>query len=202
MNDERRYFAHKTACIDDGASVGEGSKVWHYTHVSIGARVGNNVILGQNVFVGSDATIGDGCKIQNNVSIYDNVTLDERVFCGPSAVFTNVINPRAFIERKNEYLPTHVKMGASIGANATIICGVTIGVYALIGAGAVVREDVKDYALVVGVPAIQVGWVTQEGLRLDLPLTGDGTWRCSATGNLYCLKQGKVTCETIHNAFF
>jgi UDP-2-acetamido-3-amino-2,3-dideoxy-glucuronate N-acetyltransferase len=161
------YFKHETAIVDDGAKIGEGSKIWHWVHVSSGAEVGEKCILGQNVFVGSKAKVGNKVKIQNNVSIYDNVVIEDEVFCGPSMVFTNVNTPRAFIERKDEYAHTIVKRGASLGANCTIICGVTIGEYAFIGAGAVVTKNVKPHALMVGVPAVQVGWVSRAGEVLD-----------------------------------
>ena len=157
---------HETATVDEGALIGAGTRVWHYCHVMGGARVGARCVLGQNVFVGARAVIGDGVKIQNNVSVYDEVELEDEVFCGPSMVFTNVINPRAFIERKSEYLPTRVGRGATLGANCTIICGVRIGAYAMVGAGAVVTRDVKRNALVLGVPARQAGWICRCGVRL------------------------------------
>lgn len=157
------YFKHESSYVDDGAIVGEGTKIWHFSHVMSGARIGENCSLGQNVNVGGGATIGNGVKIQNNVSIYDSVEIEDDVFLGPSCVFTNVLNPRAFVERKNEYKKTIVKKGASIGANATIVCGVTIGEYALVGAGSVVTKDVPPYALVYGVPAVVHGKVDREG---------------------------------------
>jgi UDP-2-acetamido-3-amino-2,3-dideoxy-glucuronate N-acetyltransferase len=159
--------------------------------VCAGARVGRNVVLGQNVFVGGRAIVGDDCKVQNNVSIYDSVILEDAVFCGPSAVFTNVENPRARVERKSEYRETRVRSGATLGANCTIICGVTIGQYALIGAGSVVTHDVRDHALVVGVPARQTGWVSRHGEKLELPLDGDGEATCPATGEVYVLSEGQ-----------
>ena len=187
------YYAHESAIIDDGAQIGESSRVWHFVHVCAGARIGRNVSLGQNVFVGNRVMIGDRCKIQNNVSVYDNVTLEEGVFCGPSMVFTNVLNPRALVERKDEYRDILVRRGASLGANCTIVCGVTIGEFAFVGAGAVVTKDVPDYALVTGVPARQAGWMTAHGERLDLPLTGNGNAECPRTGVQYNLKDGRVS---------
>jgi UDP-2-acetamido-3-amino-2,3-dideoxy-glucuronate N-acetyltransferase len=184
------YTVHPSAIVDEGAQIGEGSRVWHFVHVCAGARIGKGVSLGQNVFVGNKVSIGDHCKIQNNVSVYDNVMLEEGVFCGPSMVFTNVYNPRALIERKNEYRDTLVKEGATLGANCTIVCGATIGEYALIGAGAVVNKDVPAYALMVGVPARQIGWVSQYGEQLDLPLTGDAQATCPHTLQRYELKRG------------
>ena len=157
------YFKHQTAIIDDGAKIGKGTKIWHWVHICGGAEIGENCIFGQNVFVSNKVKIGNGVKVQNNVSIYDNVTLEDNVFCGPSMVFTNVINPRSHVERKDEYRNTVVKQGVTFGANCTIICGVTIGEYAFIGAGAVVTKDVKPHALIVGVPGRQTGWVSHAG---------------------------------------
>ncbi|HVY49924.1 MAG TPA: acyltransferase [Devosia sp.] len=157
---------HQTAIIDEGARIGEGSRVWHWVHVCAGAVIGENCTLGQNVFVGNDVVIGNNVKIQNNVSVYDAVRLEDDVFCGPSMVFTNVYNPRAAINRRSEYRPTLVRRGATLGANCTIVCGVTIGRYAFVGAGAVVNRDVPDYALMVGVPARRIGWVSEAGERL------------------------------------
>jgi len=184
---------HKTAIVDEGARLGEGSRIWHWAHVCGGAKIGRGVSLGQNVFVGNKVVIGDSCKIQNNVSIYDNVTLEEGVFCGPSMVFTNVYNPRALIERKNEYRNTVVGKGATLGANCTIVCGVTIGAFAFIGAGAVINKDVKSYALMVGVPAKQIGWMSQYGEKLDLPLEGSSETVCPFTGQKYILENDQVT---------
>ena len=184
---------HSTAIVDDGAQIGAGSRVWHFVHVCSGAQIGKDVSLGQNVFVGNKVVIGDRCKVQNNVSVYDNVTLEDGVFCGPSMVFTNVYNPRSLIERKNEYRDTLVKIGATLGANCTVICGVTIGAYAFVGAGAVVQRDVPDFALMVGVPARQIGWMSAYGERLDLPLMGDSTTICPHTGDLYILQNGTLT---------
>lgn len=187
------YYQHPSAIIDDGAQIGEGSRVWHFVHVCGGAKIGKGVSLGQNVFVGNKVTIGDHCKIQNNVSVYDNVHLEAGVFCGPSMVFTNVYNPRSLIERKDQYLDTIVKKGATLGANCTIVCGVTIGEYAFVGAGAVVNKDVPAYALMVGVPAKQIGWMSEFGEQLDLPLTGEGQTRCQHTDTVYTLENGLVT---------
>lgn len=183
---------HQSAIIDPGASIGDGSRVWHFVHVCAGARIGRNCSLGQNVFVGNDVVIGDNVKIQNNVSVYDAVTLESDVFCGPSAVFTNVYNPRASVERKSEYRRTLVRRGATLGANCTIVCGVQIGEYAFVGAGAVVQRDVPDHALVVGVPARQIGWMSRHGLRLDLPLEGDGNATCPKTGESYQMRNGRI----------
>ena len=181
------YSVHPSAIVDEGAQIGEGSRVWHFVHVCSGAKIGKGVSLGQNVFVGNKVTIGDKCKIQNNVSVYDNVTLEEGVFCGPSMVFTNVYNPRSLIERKNEYRDTLVKKGATLGANCTIVCGITVGEYAFVGAGAVVNKDVEPYALMVGVPARQIGWMSVFGEQLDLPLEGQAQSICQHTGDLYIL---------------
>lgn len=182
------YTKHETAIIDNGASIGEGSRIWHWVHVCGGAVIGQNCSLGQNVFVGNKVTIGNNVKIQNNVSVYDNVTLEDDVFCGPSMVFTNVYNPRAAIERKNEFRDTVVKKGATLGANCTIICGVTIGEYAFIGAGSVVSKDVPAYALMTGVPAKQTGWMTRFGKKMDLPLNGTGEFIRPDTGDRYLLE--------------
>jgi UDP-2-acetamido-3-amino-2,3-dideoxy-glucuronate N-acetyltransferase len=188
------YYRHDSAIVDDGAVIGEGSRVWHFVHVCAGARIGKRVSLGQNVFVGNRVVIGDDCKIQNNVSVYDNVTLADGVFCGPSMVFTNVYNPRSFVERKDEYRDTRVGTGASLGANCTIVCGVTIGDYAFVAAGAVVNRDVKPFALVAGVPGRQIGWMSRHGERLELPMEGDGEAACPASGETYRLKDGEVEC--------
>ena len=187
------HFQHSSAVVDEGAHVGEGSRIWHFVHVSAGARIGRDVVLGQNVFVADGAVVGDGCKVQNNVSIYDGVVLEEGVFCGPSAVFTNVTNPRAQVVRKSEFHRTLVRTGASLGANCTIVCGVTIGRYAFVGAGAVVTRDVPDHALVTGVPARVAGWMSRHGERLDLPPSGEGEAKCPATGETYVLSGG--TCR-------
>ena len=184
---------HPSAIVDEGAQIGEGSRVWHFVHVCAGARIGSGVSLGQNVFVGNKVVIGDRSKIQNNVSVYDNVTLEEGVFCEPSMVFTNVHNPRALIERKNEYRNTLVKKGATLGANCTIVCGTTIGAYAFVGAGTVVNKDVPAYALVVGVPARQIGWMSEYGEQLALPLQGQAEATCPHTGARYVLDGQKIT---------
>jgi len=186
------YFSHETAVIDHGAVIGKDSRIWHFSHVCGGAEIGEGVSLGQNTFVANHVLIGDFCKIQNNVSIYDNVVLERGVFCGPSMVFTNVYKPRALVERKSEYLDTLVKEGATLGANCTIVCGVTIGKYAFVAAGAVVNKDVPDYALMIGVPACQNGWVSEHGERLDLPLKGNAKTVCKSTGKVYVLDGDKV----------
>ncbi len=170
---------HPTAIVDEGARIGDGTKVWHFCHVLGDVRIGERCVLGQNVMVGPRVNVGNGVKIQNNVSVYAGVTLEDDVFCGPSMVFTNVLTPRAFVERKNEFLPTLVRRGATIGANATVVCGVTIGRYAMVGAGAVVTRDVPDYALVVGNPARPMGWVSATGDRLGENLI------CPRTGERY-----------------
>ena len=187
------HYAHPSAIVDEGARIGTDTRIWHFSHICSGARVGGNVSIGQNVFVGNRAVVGDKCKIQNNVSIYDQVTLEEDVFCGPSMVFTNVYNPRAQVERKAEYRPTLVKRGATLGANCTVVCGVTIGAYAFVGAGAVVNRDVPDHALVVGVPARQVGWMSAYGERLPIPLSGIAQARCPHTGTHYFLNGSTLT---------
>jgi UDP-2-acetamido-3-amino-2,3-dideoxy-glucuronate N-acetyltransferase len=184
------WWKHETAIVDQGSVVGEGTKVWHFTHVCSGAIIGRCCTLGQNVFVASGAVIGDGVKIQNNVSVYDSVVLEDDVFCGPSMVFTNVRTPRAAISRKDEYLTTVVRRGATLGANCTVVCGVTIGEFALVGAGAVVTKSVSPFALVLGVPAEQVGWVSAAGERLPLPVAGNGQAACPRTGEIYELSEG------------
>ena len=186
MNKENKYFLHKSSYVDKNVEIGVGSKIWHFSHVLSGSRIGENCILGQNVMVGPDVVIGSGCKIQNNVSIYEGVTLEEDVFCGPSCVFTNVLTPRAFVERKTEFLPTRVQIGATIGATAVIICGVTIGTYAMVGAGAVVTKDVAAHALVLGNPARKTGWVSRSGDVLGSDLV------CPRSGERYEEKNGQL----------
>ena len=181
------YHAHPTATIDPGCTIGDGTSIWHYSHVMPAATIGRGCSLGQNVFVARGVTIGDNAKIQNNVSLYEGVTLEDDVFCGPSMVFTNVVNPRSHVSRKHEYRQTLVKRGATIGANATVVCGHTIGRYAFIGAGAVIVRDVADYALMLGVPAVRVGWMCECGVRLELPLSGAARAACAACGTAYVL---------------
>ena len=187
------YTVHPSAIVDAGAQIGAGTRIWHWVHICGGARIGAGCSFGQNVFVGNDVHIGNNVKIQNNVSVYDAVTLEDDVFCGPSMVFTNVYNPRSAVARKEEYRRTVVRQGATIGANATIVCGSTVGRYAFVGAGAVVQRDVPDFALVVGVPARQIGWMSRFGERLDLPLHGDGEAVCPHTGDRYRLAGSSVT---------
>lgn len=187
------YHVHESAIVDDGAQIGADTRVWHFVHVCGGAQIGAGCSLGQNVFVGNKVTIGDNVKVQNNVSVYDNVHLEDDVFCGPSMVFTNVYNPRSFIERKTEYRDTLVKRGATLGANCTVVCGVTIGEYSLVGAGAVINKDIKPFALMVGVPAKQIGWISKYGEQLDLPLEGSGMATCEHTGEQYQLENGFVS---------
>ena len=175
------YFVHPSAYVDEPVTIGAGTKIWHFCHIMSGAIIGERCNLGQNVFVAGSVRIGGDTKIQNNVSVYDGVTLEDHVFCGPSMVFTNVINPRIEIPRRDEYLPTQVRRGATLGANCTIICGATIGRYAFVGAGAVVRGDVPDYALMLGVPAVRKGWMSRHGHRLPAP-NADGVMICPQSG--------------------
>ena len=191
------YTQHESAIVDEGAQIGEGSRVWHFVHVCGGAVIGKGVSLGQNVFVGNKVIIGDNCKIQNNVSVYDNVTIEEGVFCGPSMVFTNVYNPRSLIERKSEYRDTLIKKGATLGANCTIVCGLEVGKYSFVGAGAVIRQSVPDFALVVGVPGKQIGWMSKYGEQLDLPVSGSATAACTHTGDIYTLSDDTLTVDEL-----
>jgi len=185
------FFAHPSAIIDEGAQIGENSKIWHFCHIMGSAKIGNTCNIGQNVFIDKNVQIGNGVKIQNNVSVYANVTIEDDCFLGPSMVFTNVINPRAFIERKSEFLPTTVKKGCSIGANATIVCGITLGQYSFIGAGAVITKDVPDFALMVGVPAKQIGWVSKHGHKLEFD--SHGCAQCPSTNEKYTLNLNIVS---------
>lgn len=186
-------YIHESAIVDEGAQIGANTRVWHFVHVCGGAQIGEGCSLGQNVFVGNEVTIGNNVKVQNNVSVYDNVYLEDDVFCGPSMVFTNVYNPRSFIERKTEYRDTLVKKGATLGANCTIVCGLTIGEYSLVGAGAVINKDVPAYALMVGVPAKQIGWISKYGEQLKLPISGTGTEKCKHTDDIYQLTGTTLT---------
>lgn len=184
MTPETMFFVHPSAVVDEGAEIGQGTRIWHFSHVLKNTKVGERCVFGQNVAVGPDVVIGNGCKVQNNVSIYKGIILEDDVFCGPSCVFTNVYNPRAFVERKEEFRVTRVKKGATIGANATVVCGATIGRYALVGAGAVVKSDVPDYGLVVGVPGRHIGWACKCGV--PLPRTAAGSpLTCAQCGNQY-----------------
>ena len=185
---------HPSAIVDEGAQIGDGSRVWHFAHICGGARIGKDCSFGQNVFVGNDVTIGNNVKVQNNVSIYDAVHLEDDVFCGPSMVFTNVYNPRSAVSRKDEYRDTLVKRGVTLGANCTVVCGVTIGEHAFIGAGAVVNRDVKPYALMAGVPARHIGWMSRYGERIPLPTTGVGEFTCPHLGHRYTLREGTLHC--------
>lgn len=189
---EKLYFAHPTAVIDEGASIGEGCKIWHYTHIMSGATLQSNCIVGQNVFIGNKVTLGEGCKVQNNVSLYEGVLCERDVFIGPSAVFTNVVNPRAFIERKTEFRQTILREGASVGANATIVCGHILGRFCLVAAGAVVTSDVPPFTIVGGNPARKLGYISRHGEKLVFS-QDNTTARCPVTGTTYLLKEGVVT---------
>lgn len=182
------YQVHETAIVDEGAVIGAGCRIWHWVHICSGANIGESCSLGQNVYISGNVKIGNNVKIQNNVSVYDRVTIEDDVFCGPSMVFTNVYNPRSSISRKDQYLPTFVGKGASLGANCTIVCGISIGQYAFIGAGSLVNKDVKDYALIVGNPGRHIGWMSVFGEQLDVPLQGEGQAICQHTGQKYTLK--------------
>ena len=181
---------HPTAIVDAGVQIGTATRIWHWVHVSAGAVIGMGCSLGQGVYVGNRVKIGDNVKIQNNVSVFDNVTLESDVFCGPSMVFTNVYNPRSAVSRKDEYRDTLVKRGATLGANCTIVCGITVGEYAFVGAGSVVNRNVPAFALMVGVPARQIGWMSRFGERLSLPLSGSAEATCAHTGDRYVLRNG------------
>jgi len=187
------YFVHETACVDDGASIGAGTKIWHFSHIMSGAELGERCSIGQNVFIGGGARIGNGVKIQNNVSVYDRVTLEDGVFCGPSMVFTNVVNPRSHISRKDEYKPTLVRRGATLGANTTLVCGTTMGRYAFVGAGATVTSDVPDYGLVYGNPARLHGWMCACGVKLNMAVDeSEQESTCEACGARYSRKAKEV----------
>ena len=192
MTIDPSVIVHATALVDQGATVGADSRIWHWAHICAGAVVGDGCSFGQNVFVGNAVRIGNNVKVQNNVSVYDNVILEDDVFCGPSMVFTNVYNPRSAVSRKEQYRTTHVQTGATLGANCTVVCGTTIGAHAFIGAGAVVNRDVKPFALMVGVPAKQIGWMSAYGERVELPLEGLGTWTCPHTGDQYELEGDRL----------
>lgn len=185
------FYIHPSSIVDKGAVIGDGTKVWHFCHLMPGSSIGNNCILGQNVYIDKDVSIGNGVKIQNNVSVYNGVTVEDDVFIGPSVVFTNVINPRSFIERKEEFKSTLIKKGATLGANATIICGIEIGAYAMIGAGSVVLNNVPAFALVVGNPAKKIGWISKNGNKLEFDETGEAI--CGATGKKYKLLNHSVS---------
>ncbi len=186
-------FIHETSYIDDNVVIGRGTKIWHFSHILNNCIIGENCSFGQNVVTGPNVNIGKDVKIQNNVSVYEGVTLEDGVFCGPSCVFTNVLNPRSEIVRKTEYRKTLVRRGVTLGANCTIVCGITIGAYAFVGAGAVINKDVADYALIIGVPGKQIGWMSEYGEKLDLPIRGNATTICKHTNKVYELKDNKVT---------
>ena len=194
---ETNIFIDETSIIDENVKIGNNTKIWHWSHVSEGAEIGENCTIGQNVFIGKNVKIGNNCKIQNNVSVFQNVVLEDDVFCGPSMVFTNVLNPRAAIERKDAFRDTIVKRGVSIGANATIICGNTLGAYSMIGAGAVVSKSTKDFSLLTGIPAKQIGWMSAYGEKLDLPLSGNGECICSNQNVKYILKENILSYEKL-----
>ena len=186
------YFVHQTSIVDTGAFIGKRTKIWHWSHISSKAKIGENCTIGQNVFIADNVTIGNNVKIQNNVSIYEGVTIEDDVFCGPSMVFTNVINPRSVVERKKEFKKTLVKRGATIGANSTIICGVQLGEFSFVGAGALITKNVKNFSLMVGVPAVQKGWMSKYGKKLNLPLTGNKEVKCQYTNQIYLLKESEL----------
>ena len=186
-------FVHPTSIVDSECVIGEGTKIWHFCHILNKTNIGNQCSLGQNVVAGPNVLIGNNCKIQNNVSIYEGVTLEDDVFCGPSCVFTNVINPRSFIVRKSEYKNTIIRTGASLGANSTIICGINIGKYALIGAGALVKSDIANYALIVGVPGKQIGWVCKCGVTISKMIKNTLRTECSNCNSIYEVCSDKIT---------
>ena len=188
---------HKTAIVDDGAIIGIGTSVWHWSHISSKAKIGENCKIGQNIFIGNNVIIGNNCKIQNNVSIFEGVEIGDNVFCGPSMVFTNVLNPRSEINRKDEFQKTIIENGVTLGANSTIVCGIKIREYAFVGAGAVVLEDVKPFALIVGVPGKQIGWMSKDGKRLNLPISGFGKAICSYSGLSYRLVNDECLLEGV-----
>ena len=191
----KEIYIHPSSIVDSGADIGTGTKIWHFSHISSGSKIGRNTSIGQNVYVANNVKIGNNCKIQNNVSVYDNVFLGDDVFCGPSMVFTNVYNPRSAVTRKDEYRDTNVEQGVTMGANCTIVCGITIGKYAFVGAGALVNKNVKPYALVVGVPAKQIGWMSEYGERIPLPIEGDGEFICERSGIRYVLSDSNLTTQ-------
>ena len=192
-SDYKDAFVHETSFIDENVIIGQGTKIWHFNHILKDCKIGKDCSFGQNVVVGPNVIVGNKVKIQNNVSVYEGVTLEDGVFCGPSCVFTNVNNPRSEIVRKHEFRKTLVKRGTTLGANCTIICGITLGKFSFIGAGAVISKNVPDYALIVGVPGKQVGWMSEYGEKLDLPLTGNAKTICKHTNQVYELKNNKVT---------
>lgn len=189
------FFVHDSCYIDEPVKIGKGTKVWHFSHILGNVEIGLDCVIGQNVVIGPNVKVGNKCKIQNNVSVYKGVTLEDEVFCGPSMVFTNVMNPRAGVEKKSEFKNTLIKKGATLGANCTIVCGIEIGEYAFVGAGAVVNKNVKPFALMVGVPARHVGWMSKHGEKLDLPLTGNAEAKCPVTGEIYKLVDGIIICD-------
>ncbi len=193
--EHKATFIHETALVDMGAEIGEGTKVWHWAHICSGAKIGSNCSFGQNVYIANNVIIGNNVKVQNNVSIYDNVFLEDDVFCGPGMVFTNVYNPRSEYPRKDQYKNTLIKKGATLGANCTIVCGNTIDEYAFIGASALVTKDIKKFALVLGVPAKQVGWMSCFGEKINLPLTGEGEWVCNQTNQKYILDKDQLNIQ-------
>ena len=197
INKKENIFIHPSSYVEEKSQIGQGTKIWHFSHICSGSKIGKNVTIGQNVYIASRASIGNNCKIQNNVSIYDCVILESDVFCGPSVVFTNVINPRSFVERKNEYMETKVKKGATLGANSTIVCGIILGEYSLIGAGSVVIKDLKPYSLNVGNPSKQIGWIDRSGEKLNLPLSSSSSLSCVSNGLKYTLIGDQIHVEDV-----